>query len=62
MKRWLYALPLLFVGCSQVAQDVKEGVEAAPQDFWLAVKEVILFVFDLLVGSLTGWINGLFGS
>lgn len=61
MKRWFYALPLALAGCSQVAQDVKEGVEAAPQDFWFAVKEVVLFIFDLFIGSLQGWLNGLFG-
>lgn len=60
MKKWLYMLPLLLAGC-QVAEDVKTGVEEAPETFWVAVREVLLYVWDLIVGALGSFLSGLLG-
>ena len=62
MKKILALATVMFMaGCEQ-AQQVKDGVKDAPVEFWAAIKEVLGFVFQLLVNVATGWFNGLFGS
>ena len=60
MKKWLYTLPLVLAGC-QVVEDVKEGVVSAPEDFWTSVREVLLFIWEILGGAIGSFLNGLLG-
>ena len=61
MKRVMMLATLVMLAGCQAVQDVKEGVEAAPQTFWDSVKEVTLFVADLLISIVSGWLQGALG-
>lgn len=62
MKRILaLATMALMTGC-EFANEVKEGVKDAPDTFWSSVKEVALFIGQLLINIATGWLTSLFGN
>ena len=61
MKRIIALATLVMLAGCQAVQDVKEGVEAAPQTFWDSAKEVVLFIANLLLGVVSGWLQGALG-
>jgi len=61
MKKILALASVFMMAGCEAAQEIKEGVHEAPETFWASVKEVIMFVADLVVNVLTGWLHGLFG-
>lgn len=60
MKKLLYLLPLGLLGCETVTE-IKEGVQNAPEDFWINVREVLLFLWEVISGALGGLFQGLLG-
>lgn len=60
MKKLMFALPLLLAGC-QLGEEIKDGVVNAPVDFFTTLREVLLYVFDILVNAVGGWLTGLLG-
>lgn len=63
MKTKLMALLVTagsFVGCAQV-EEVKEGMKAAPEDFWITLRGFLSFAADLIFGVALSWVRGLLG-
>lgn len=60
MKKLVYLLPLALFGCDFVEKTKEEFVNA-PADFWLTVREIILYVVDFLWQAASGWLTGLLG-